>query len=82
MRYIFAALTMVTMLAGSANAQMSNGDQKTPLQLKYEREEQERAQNEKDYNRTMKRLKAQDATKTNSDPWKTVRPSGEASAKR
>lgn len=82
MRYILAAmatLAVVTIAAAPARAQLggTGGGQKTPLELQYEREAKERAENEKDYNATMKRLKAQGATTTNSDPWKTVRPSAE-----
>jgi hypothetical protein len=62
------------MLAGPAYSQMgSTAPEKTPLDLKYEREAREKEQIEKDYNAQMKRLKAQDPVKTNSDPWKTVR---------
>ena len=56
--------------------------QKPRSQLKYEREDRERAENEKAYNATMKRLKSQAPATTNSDPWKTVRPAGEPTAKR
>jgi hypothetical protein len=83
MKYLFAAAVTMAMLAGPAYAQMSMGADKTPLQLKYEREDKERAENEKAYNDTMKRLKAQAPTKSSSDPWKSVRPaSGESTGKR
>ncbi len=81
MRYLFAAAVTMAVLAGPAYAQMSTGADKTPLQLKYEREDKERAENEKAYNDTMKRLKSQRPTTTNSDPWKTVRPASNSSAK-
>ena len=82
MRYLFAAAMTMAMLTGSAYSQMSAGPEKTPLQLKYEREDRERAENEKAYNATMKRLKSQAPANTSSDPWKTVRPASESNAKR
>ena len=77
MRYLLAAAVTMAMLAGPAHAQFSSGSQKTPLELQYEREDKEKAENEKAYNATMKRLKGQSAPTTNSDPWKTVRPTTE-----
>ena len=82
MRYVLAViatLAILTIAAAPARAQVSlgGGGQKTPLELQYEREAKERAENEANYNTTMKRLKAQGATTTNSDPWKTVRPATE-----
>ena len=82
MRYLFAAAMTMAMLTGPAYSQMSAGPEKNPLQLKYEREDRERAENEKDYNATMQRLKSQAPATTNSDPWKTVRPPSESNAKR
>jgi hypothetical protein len=79
MKYLFATAVTMAMLAGPAHAQMNlGGTEKDPLVLKYEREEKERAENEKAYNATMKRLKEQAPAKASSDPWKTVRPAGEA----
>ena len=78
MRYLFAAAMTMAMLTGPAHSQQ----QKTPLQLKYEREDRERAETEKAYNATMQRLKSQAPATTNSDPWKTVRPPSESNAKR
>ena len=78
MRYLFAAAMTMAMLTGHAHSQQ----QKTPLQLKYEREDRERAETEKAYNATMQRLKSQAPATTNSDPWKTVRPPSESNAKR
>ena len=78
MRYLFAAAMTMAMLTTPAHSQK----QKTPLQLKYEREDRERAENEKDYNATMQRLKSQAPATTNADPWKTVRPTTESNAKR
>ena len=82
MRYLFAAAVTMAMLAGPAYAQMSMGAEKDPLKLKYEAEDKARAENERAYNETMKRLKTQAPAATNSDPWKTVRPAGESNAKR
>jgi hypothetical protein len=83
MKHVFAAAVMTAMLAGPAYPQMnlSNKD-KSPLQLQYEREEQERRDNEKAYNETMKRLKSQAPTQARSDPWAGVRPLPESNAKR
>ena len=80
MRCLFAAVMTMAMLAGPAYSQMNMGPEKDPLQLKYEREEKEKAENEKAYNETMKRLKTQAPAKTSSDPWKTVRPASEPAA--
>lgn len=82
MRYLFTVAMTMAMLAGPAYAQMNMGPEKNPLKLKYEREDKERAENEKAYNDTMKRLKSQGPAQTNSDPWKTVRPTNESNAKR
>jgi hypothetical protein len=82
MRYLFAAAMTMAMLTGPASSQMSMGPEKDPLALKYERQDKERAENEKAYNDTMKRLKSQAPATTSSDPWKTVRPASESNAKR
>jgi hypothetical protein len=82
MRYLFAAAMTMAMLMDPAHSQMNMGAEKTPFQLKNEREDREKAENEKAYNATMKRLKSQAPSTTNSDPWKTVRPSSESNAKR
>ena len=79
-----AAMVMMASLAGPAAAQKGSlgmGDQKTPLQLQYEREKQEQEANEKAYNEHMKRNKSTGpAAKT--DPWAGVRPANETNAKR
>lgn len=86
MKRVFAATTMIVMmvlLAGPAAAQrgMSQGNQKTPLELQYEREKQEQEANEKAYNEQMKRSRSTGpAAKT--DPWAGVRPANETNAKR
>ena len=82
MRYILAAAVTMAMLTGPAYSQMSMGPEKDPLKLKYEQEDKARAENEKAYNDTMKRLKSQAPAQTSNDPWKTVRPASESSAKR
>lgn len=79
MRYVFAVAMLAT-LAGPVYAQFSNGEQKTPLQLKYEREEAEQKENERQYEIQMKRLKTQAPAASTNDPWKKVR-SKDAAAK-
>ena len=65
---------MLTTLVSPVYAQFSGGGGgKTPLQLKYEREEAEQKENERLYDEQMKRLKKQAPVQTNNDPWKTVR---------
>src|SRR5215831_6500551 len=57
MRYVLA-VAMLTTLVSPVYAQFgSNSGQKTPLQLKYEREEAEQKENERQYEIQMKRLK-------------------------
>ena len=83
MRYVLAAAVMMTTLAGPAYSQMTmNSDQKDPLQAMYERQDKEKADIERDYNATMKRLKGQGAAPASSDPWQGVRPARETNAKR
>jgi hypothetical protein len=48
--------------------------------LKYEREDNEKKENEKAYNETMKRLKAQGPATTKNDPWSGVRPASDGTA--
>ena len=81
MRYLLAAAVTMAMLVGPAHAQ-ENEANKDPFKLKIEREEKERADNEKAYNIQMKRLKEQAPTETNTDPWKKVRPADNSGAKR
>jgi len=75
MRYVCAVAMTLAMLAGPAHAFDMNGESKDPLQLKYEREEKERKENEQAYNQQMKRLKAQAPASTKTDPWSGVRSS-------
>jgi len=83
MRYRLAAAMTMAMLAGPAYAQFnSNEGSKDPLTLKYEREDNEKKENEKAYNETMKRLKKQQPANAKTDPWSGVRPSSDGAAKR
>ena len=71
------------MLTGPAYAQFNpNAETKDPLTLKYEREDNEKKENEKAYNETMKRLKKQQPATTKNDPWSGVRPASDGAAKR
>jgi hypothetical protein len=85
MRYLLAAAMTMTMamLTGPAFSQFnSNGGSKDPLTLKYEREDNEKKENEKAYNETMKRLKSQQPANAKNDPWSGVRPASDGAAKR
>jgi hypothetical protein len=83
MRYLFAVAVAMVTLAGPSYAQLQmQNSSKDPLALKYEREDNERKENEKNYNETMKRLKAQGPTNTKNDPWSKVRPTTDSTAKR
>jgi hypothetical protein len=83
MKRILAAAAMMLALAAPAASQMSQGNQKTPLDLQYERERQDQQANERAYNDQMKRLKSQAPTTAKTDPWAGVRPPSEpANAKR
>jgi hypothetical protein len=80
MKFLYAA-AMFAALVVPASAQLSQGAEKTPLQLKYEKEEQEQRENERQYNQQMKRLKAQAPAATSNDPWRKVRSSPDAAGK-
>jgi len=83
MRYVLAAAMMLAMLTGPAFAQFNtSGGAKDPLALKYEREDNEKKENERQYNETMKRLKKQQPTNAKADPWSGVRPASDGAAKR
>ena len=83
MRYLLAAAMTTAMLTGPAYAQFNvTGQAKDPLTLKYEREDNEKKENEKSYNETMKRLKTQQPTNAKVDPWSGVRPASDGAAKR
>src|SRR5262245_20252390 len=71
----------IALLAGfavavPASAQMPGmGDKETPMQKQERRKEEERKEIERDYDKTMKRLKGQGAAiDASSDPWAIVRP--------
>jgi len=82
MRYLLAAAMTMAMMAGPAYAQFNpNAESKDPLTLKYEREDNEKKENEKAYNETMKRLKKQQPA-AKADPWSGVRPASDGNAKR
>ena len=82
MRYLLAVAMTTAMLTGPAYSQFNpNGQSKDPLTLKYEREDNERKENEKAYNETMKRLKMQQPA-AKADPWSGVRPASDGAAKR
>jgi hypothetical protein len=81
MKRILAAAAMMAVLVAPAASQMSQGNQKTPLDLQYEKEAQEQKANEKAYNDQMKRLKSQ-APAAKTDPWAGVRPAADTNAKR
>ena len=83
MRYLLATAMTMAMLAGPAYAQFNtSGGSKDPLTLKYEREDNEKKENERAYNETMKRLKKQGPATTKNDPWSGVRPASDGAAKR
>jgi hypothetical protein len=80
MKRILAAAAMAGMLTGPAVSQ--DNPHKTPLQLKYEKEDQDRKDGEKAYDATMKRLKSQAPAAAQSDPWAGVRPAPEPKPRR
>lgn len=71
---------MMAALVAPAASQMSQGAQKTPLDLQYEKERQDQQANERAYNEQMKRLKSQAPTNAKTDPWAGVRPANETNA--
>lgn len=72
------ALLMGVALPAPAFAQGAGmGDKETPMQKQEKLKEEERKAIERDYDKTMKRLKNQGAAATSSDPWATVRPAAE-----
>ena len=78
MRKVFAAaigLMAGVAVSAPAFAQAPGmGDKETPLQKQEKIKEEERKAIERDYDKTMKRLKGQGAEATSNDPWATVRP--------
>jgi hypothetical protein len=73
MRTLFMAIMALAILVGRAHAFDMDNSSKDPLQLKYQREEDERKENERAYNEQMKRLKKQAPATTKNDPWAGVR---------
>jgi hypothetical protein len=82
MKRIIVASVMMAMLVGPVHSQMGGSKEKTPLELKYEKDELDRKQNEKAYEDQMKRLKSQAPVAGKRDPWAGVRPAPETSSKR
>ena len=83
MRIIAATILAIAVLAGSGRDQSAHAqvDDKSARQQAEEAQvAKERAEIEKQYNATVKRMGAPKNTK--SDPWGTIRPSGGADAKR
>jgi hypothetical protein len=80
---VTATMVMMAALAAPAAAQKvySQGNNKDPLQLQYEREKMDQAENERAYNEHMKRAKTAAPT-AKTDPWAGVRPATETNAKR
>ncbi len=74
------ALLVGAAVATPASAQMGGmGDKETPLQKQEKLKEEERKAIERDYDKTMKRLKGHaPAQAASSDPWASVRPAAEA----
>ena len=77
-RFSAAAVALATAftIAVPAYAQMGGlGDKETPLQKQDRVREEERKAVERDYEKTMKRLKSQNGTADAAgDPWAIVRP--------
>jgi hypothetical protein len=84
MKCMLVASVIIGMLTGPAYSQVSlgGGGQKTPLQLKYDKEDQERKDSERAYDEQMKRLKSQAPAAAKRDPWAGVRPAPEPNSKR
>ncbi len=67
------AIAAVAICPGFGHAQ-KGGEKKTPLQIEAEERAKRAKEVDKEYDLTMKRLKAQGPAAA-SDPWKKVRPS-------
>jgi hypothetical protein len=67
-------------VAAPASAQTGAGlaPTETPLQKQEKLKEEERKSIERDYDKTMKRLKTHGSAQAPNDPWATVRPAAEA----
>jgi hypothetical protein len=73
MRTLCMAAVALAILMGPARAIDLSNNSKDPLTLKYEREESDRKEVERQYNEQMKRLKSQAPAPTKNDPWAGVR---------
>jgi hypothetical protein len=69
MRRLAIAAFMIALLPLTAYAQ-----DKSPLQAQEDQEKQRRIETEKEYQDTIKRLKASSAPAAPVDPWQSVRP--------
>jgi hypothetical protein len=85
MKTLVASVLTAVLLTAPAYAQMGSNNNKptaTPAQQEQAaRAERDRAEIEKEYNATMKRLRSE-APAPKSDPWAHVRPAGGTDAKR
>lgn len=72
MRVVLISAIALAILAGPARAQFGGEKAPNPLQLKYEAERKEQAENEKKYNETMRSLRSQEPS-TKADPWRNMR---------
>ena len=70
------AMLMGAAMSAPAVAQGTAGmaDKESPMQRIEKQKEEERKAIEKDYDKTMQRLKKEGAAATSNDPWATVRP--------
>ena len=75
MKLSAAAIALLTGIAVAAPAFAQGlGDKETPMQRQEKIKEQERKEIEKDYDKTMKRLKSHGNVQAPNDPWASVRP--------
>jgi tyrosyl-tRNA synthetase len=79
MRIFAATILAMTILAGAAHAQVD--DKSARQKVEETRAAKERAEIEKEYNATIKRI-GPPKSAGKSDPWGTIRPSGGADPKR
>ena len=71
---------MVAAAPSFAQGTASMGDKESPMQRQEKIKQEERKTIERDYEKTMARLKKQGATATSNDPWANVRPAAETKA--
>lgn len=76
MKYLAMLTALVALSSAPALAQVSmgGGEQKSPMELLDDQAKAQRAQADKDYQATMKRLRGNDQPAPASDPWGNVRP--------